>query len=148
MIRLILEDATLIKRDEINVHVRFKGGASETLVLPRPSPAPELRKTDEAVIQQIDRLLDHHTDREIAAVLNQKGMHSGEGKNFHTGILAHLKHDYNLADRFSRLRARGMLTTREIADRLGISVASVKTWRDRGLLRAHRFNDKGECLFE
>jgi len=40
------------------------------------------------------------------------------------------------------------LTTREIADRLGISVASVKTWRDRGLLRAQRFNDKGECLFE
>ena len=25
---------------------------------------------------------------------------------------------------------------------------TVKKWRDRGLLRAHRYNDKGECLYE
>jgi DNA-binding transcriptional regulator YiaG len=100
------------------------------------------------VIQEIDRLLDHHTEREIAVILNEKEMRSGEGKRFHRGIIVHLKHDYDLTDRFSRLRAHGMLTAREIAARLGISVASVKAWRDRGLLCAHRYNDKGECLFE
>jgi len=29
-----------------------------------------------------------------------------------------------------------------------ISVASVKEWRRRGLLCAHRYNDKGDCLLE
>jgi hypothetical protein len=36
--------------------------------------APQLRKTDEAVIHEIDRLLDHHTEREIATIFNQKRM--------------------------------------------------------------------------
>jgi hypothetical protein len=71
MIRLLLEDVTLIKRDQISVHVRFKGGVVKTLTLPLPLSAPQLRKTDEAVIQEIDRLLDHHTEREIAAIFNK-----------------------------------------------------------------------------
>ena len=36
----------------------------------------------------------------------------------------------------------------EIAALLGVSVASVKEWRLRGLLCAHRYNDKGDYLFE
>ena len=148
MMRLLLEDVTLIKRDEILVHVRFKGGAARTISLPLPLSAPKLRKTDDAVVQEIDRLLDHHTNREIAAILNKKGMRSGEGRPFHRGIIVRLRSAYHLKDRFTRLRAIGMLTEQEIAELTGIAVASVKEWRYRGLLRAHRYNDRGDCLFE
>ena len=148
MMRLLLEDVTLIKRDEILVHVRFKGGAARTISLPLPLSAPKLRKTDDAVVQEIDRLLDHHTNREIAAILNKKGMRSGEGRLFHRGIIVRLRSAYHLKDRFTRLRAIGMLTEQEIAGLTGIAVASVKEWRYRGLLRAHRYNDRGDCLFE
>jgi transposase len=41
-----------------------------------------------------------------------------------------------------------MLTLAEIAKRLGISAATVKTWRRAGLLTSHRYNDRGETLFE
>jgi hypothetical protein len=148
MVRLLLEDVTLIKREQIHVHIRFKGGAVQSLSLPIPLSAPELRKTDEEVIQEIDRLLDRYTEREIATILNTKKMRSGEGKPFHRGIIMHLRYAYDLKDRFTRLRATGMLTATEIAELTGISVASVKTWRHRGLLRAHRYNDRGDCLFE
>jgi hypothetical protein len=148
MVRLLLEDVTLIKRDQIIVHVRFKGGAVKTLTLPLPLSAPELRKTDAAVIQQIDRLLDHHTDGEIAAILNAKGLRSGAGKLFHRGIILRLRDRYRLGNRFTRMRAAGMLTKEEIAALVGISVASVKEWRLRGLLCAHRYTDKGDYLFE
>ncbi len=40
-----------------------------------------------------------------------------------------------------------MLTLPEMAARLGVSTDTVKGWRDRGLLRAERANDKGECLY-
>src|SRR5215467_9999744 len=110
MIRLLLEDVTLIKRDQITVHVRFKGGATKTLTLPLPMSAPQLRKTDEAVIHEIDRLLDHHTEREIATIFNQNGWRSGTGKLFHRGIIVRLRRAYHLKDRFTRLRALGMLT--------------------------------------
>ena len=148
MIRLLLEDVTLIKRDQIRVHVRFKGGAIKTLTLPLPLSAPQLRKTDRAVVQEIDRLLDHHTEREIAAIFNQRGLRSGTGQLFHRGIIVRIRRAYHLKDRFTRLRALGMLTEQEIAGRTGIAVASVKQWRYRGLLAAHRYSDRGDCLFE
>jgi predicted site-specific integrase-resolvase len=44
------------------------------------------------------------------------------------------------------MRALGLLTIQEIAERLGIAASAVKDWRDRGLLRGHRYNDKGQCL--
>jgi hypothetical protein len=36
LVRLLLEDVTLIKTEEITAHVRFKGGITKTLTLPRP----------------------------------------------------------------------------------------------------------------
>jgi hypothetical protein len=100
------------------------------------------------VIREIDRLLDEHTEREIALILNQKGMRSGLGKPFTRTMIVHLKYAHNLTDRFTRLRAAGKLTAEEVAGHLGIRVGSVTKWRDRGLLRAHRYNDKEECLYE
>src|SRR6266481_4437588 len=85
------------------VHVRFKGGVVKTLTLPLPLSAPQLRKTDEAVVQEIDRLLDHHTEREIAAIFNRRGLRSGTGKLFHRGIIVRIRRAYHLKDRFTRL---------------------------------------------
>jgi hypothetical protein len=39
MVRLLIEDVTLSKREQITVAVRFKGGATRTLTLPPPQPA-------------------------------------------------------------------------------------------------------------
>ena len=36
----------------------------------------------------------------------------------------------------------------ETADLLGVSTQTVKIWRRRGLLLAHAYNDKNECLYE
>jgi DNA invertase Pin-like site-specific DNA recombinase len=148
MVRLMIEDVTLTKRGEITMHVRFKGGATKSFTLPLPPGAPELRKTDAAVIQEIDRLLDEHTEREIALILNQKGMRSGSGQSFSGTKILRLKYAYKLTDRYTRLRAAGKLTAEEVAERLGLAVPSVKGWRYRGLLQVHRYNDSGGCLYE
>lgn len=148
MARLILEDVTLLKREEITAHIRFRGGATRTLVLPIPLPSPYARRTSQAVVREIDRLLDDHSDGEIAILLNQQGLRSGEGKPFHRLLVANIRRDYGLRDRFTRLRARGMLTQEEMATRLGVCTATVKKWRRGGLLPAHRYDDKGECLYE
>jgi hypothetical protein len=46
------------------------------------------------------------------------------------------------------LRAKGMLTLNEMAQRLDISTEQLKTWRAVGLVRAHLCNDKNEHLYE
>jgi DNA invertase Pin-like site-specific DNA recombinase len=104
MVRLLLEDVTLLRRDRITAHIRFKGGATRSLSLPLPLSAPQLRQTRPEVVQEIDRLLDQHTDGEVATILNQRGFRPGVAATFDSRIVAHLRHTYRLPDRFTRLR--------------------------------------------
>jgi len=148
MVRLLLEDVTLLKNEQIQVHVRFKGGVLKSLSLPPRLSAPYLRKTPADIVGEVDRLLDQHTDREIVAILNEKGLRSGMGRRFTVMTIINIRRHYGLRDRFQRMRALGLLTIQQIAERLGIAASAVKDWRERGLLRGHRYNDKGQCLYE
>ena len=148
MVRLIVEDVVLMKRDEIAMHVRFRGGASKSFTLPIPLNASMLRKTDAEVVSEIDRLLENHTEMEIAAILNKQGRISGTGKPFTLMMITNIRRHYHLKERFARLRQRGLFTIDEIAERLDIAPSVVKDWRHKGLLLAHRYNDKDEYLYE
>lgn len=148
MVRLLVEDVTLVKRDQILMQVRFRGGATQSLTLPLPLGAPELRKTGDDVIGEIDRLLDNHTETEIASILNQTELRSGSGQPFTPMSVHNLRRHRGLRGRFERLRERGLLTIEEMAARLGIVPSAVKAWRDRGLLQAHSYNDRNQCLYE
>jgi len=148
MARLLLEDVTLTKGREIAVGVRFRGGATQSLTLPLPLSAWQLRQTAPAVVAEIDALLDEHTEGQIAAILNERGRVSGEGKAFHAILVQRLRRDYGLKSRYDRLRDAGMLTLPEIADQLGVATETVKKWTRHGLLRAHATNDKNERLYE
>ena len=148
MVRLLLEDVTLLKREQILVHVRFKGGTIKSLSLPLPLGAPALRKTPAAVIQEVDRLLGHYTETEITTLLNEKGLRSGTGQAFTPMTVINIRRNHGLRNRFQRLRETGLLTIDEVAERFGIVPEVVKEWRDKGLLRSHRYNDKGQCLYE
>jgi len=96
----------------------------------------------------IDTLLDDYTDAETAAQLNRQGLRSGEGGQFHRLMVARLRTASALRSRYPRLRARALLTQAEIAARLDVTPATIKNWRRAGLLVAHRYDDKGQCLFE
>jgi DNA invertase Pin-like site-specific DNA recombinase len=148
MVRLLLEDVTLIRQGHITVHVRFRGGTSKTLTLPRPLTAWELKMTPAEVVREIDRLMDDHTDKEIVGILNGRGTRSGEGKIFSSRIIARLRRDYQLKPRYDRLREKGLLTIEEIAERLNVPPLRVRIWRQHGLLKAYPANDKDAWLYE
>jgi DNA invertase Pin-like site-specific DNA recombinase len=148
IVRLLVEDVTLRKGEDLSVRIRFRGGANRTLTLPRPRSAWELRKTSTEAIAEIDRLIDNHSDTEIASVLNAKGMRSGEGKLFHRAIVCRLRHEYGLKSRYERLRESGMLTSSEVAQELNVTPATVNIWRQKGLLRAACYDARNRYLYE
>src|SRR5262249_8105006 len=148
MLRLIIEDVTLLKGTELIMHVRFRGGATRTLTAPRPAPIWALRRTNPDVVAEIDRLLDEYTDVEIARALNERGLHSKAGKPVDIMMVARVRDHHHLKSRFERLREPGLLTLSEVAHVLGISTATAKQWRLAGLLRAHAYNDKSQYLYE
>lgn len=149
MVRLLIEDVTLLKNEHVGtVQIRFKGGATRTLSVPLPRPAWMTRQPSQEVVEEIDRLLEDHTDDEIVELLNEQGLTSGTGKPFSRHIVARIRIGYRLKSRYARLRARGFLDQDELAERLHVEPSTIKVWRRAGLLRSHPYNDKGECLFE
>ena len=148
MARLLIEDVTLLKADNVTLQIRFRGGATRTLIIPPPQRVWISRQTPSEVVTAIDRLLDEHTVGEIATLLNDRGLTSGTGKPFHRDIIAKIRRDYRPTDRHARLRARGLLDLHEIAKQLHVDWSTIKVWRNAGLLTAHRYNDRGECLYE
>jgi DNA invertase Pin-like site-specific DNA recombinase len=153
----IIEDATLIKIQAegiTRIHVRFKGGRSETLMTRNPKSSAQQIKTPPEIVALVDGLLDEHVYSEIAAVLNQRGFRPGASARpgraadrFSAKHVAYLMHTYGLRSRYDRLRERGMLNKKEMADRLGIHEQTVDRWAKAGLVRAHSYNDHGWQLY-
>jgi hypothetical protein len=147
MLRLLIEDVTLHKGKEIVTHVRFRGGATETIRLPRPLPIGELRHHSASLVAEVDCLVDGHTDKAIAAILNARGIRSCDGGDLHRLMLRNLRLAYGLKSRYERLGASGYLTAEEIAAALGIAVATVKDWRYKGWIEAVAYDDKPRYLY-
>ena len=146
--RLLLTDVTVTRtRDTITAHIRLPAGQTCTLTLPIPPTAAQLRKTPAAVVTAIDELLDHHTHAQIAGILNDRGLTSGEGRPFHRLIIRNIRDEYGLRSREQRLRDAGMLTLAEMASHLGVPAKTVKIWYHAGLITGHPYNDKGQCLY-
>jgi DNA invertase Pin-like site-specific DNA recombinase/G:T/U-mismatch repair DNA glycosylase len=91
MVRLLLEDVTLVKGPSVTVHVRFRGGATRTLTLPLPLPAWALRKTSPEVVAEVDRLLDDYTEAQIARLLTERGFRSGTGQPIHATMVSRVR---------------------------------------------------------
>lgn len=148
MVRLLLADVTLVRGTGITVHVRFNGGATKTLELPRPLTAWELRTTPAEIVSEVDRLTDQYTDKQIVQILNQRGALSGCGQRFNSRIIARVRRDYSLKPRYDRLREKGLLTLEEMSARLEINPHCVVAWRNHGLIRGYPVNDRDDWLYE
>jgi Recombinase zinc beta ribbon domain/MerR HTH family regulatory protein len=148
MIRLLIDDVPLIRDHQITSHVRLKGGQTHTLTLPLPRPATELRRTPPELIDKIDRMLDHHTEAQIAKILNHQNQRSFDGKPLTATIVHRLRTSHHLTSRYDRLRANGLLTVTEIAQQLGVHHQTIKHWHAAGLLNSHQLNDRNERLYE
>ena len=148
MLRMLIEDVTLTKGDTLHVDIRFAGGATRSLDLPLPKSCVQLRTTDAAVVEEIDHLIDTYTDKEIAELLNERGVRTVVPTPWTPARIGRLRHSYQLTDRRTRLLAQGLLTPEDVAARYSVVVSTVHLWRRRGLLRAHPVNDRGDFLYE
>jgi len=115
MIRFLIEDVTMIRADDITLHVRFKGGATKTLKLPLPLKGWQYNVTDPKIVEIVDELLSNHTYSEIATILDKRGYKSGQGHQIDRTVVKGITHKYKLKTRFARLRATGKLTVDEVA---------------------------------
>jgi DNA invertase Pin-like site-specific DNA recombinase len=147
MLGLLIEDVTLVYGDPMALHVRFRGGLTTSLSIPRPRPPARASRVPPEVIQVLDQVLESCSDREAAVRLNALGYRTWLGQPFTTKRVTGLRQKAGLTTRFERLRAQGFLTAREIARELGVCITQVYILGCRGILPQQRYGHGHRCLF-
>ena len=148
MVRLLIEDITIRKSEQVQLDIRFRGGASKTLMLPKPLSFCESHRQNPAMVAEMDRLLDDYNYADTARILNEKGFKTGDGLPVTPLAVGYIRKAYGLKSRFDRLRKHGLLTISEMAKACGVSINTIGHWRRRGIIRAHTINNRMQFLFE
>jgi DNA invertase Pin-like site-specific DNA recombinase len=148
MLALLIEDVTLVAGPSIAVHVRWRGGRTQSLCVDKPRPIAQIRKTPPDVVKLIDELLETSTDTQTATRLNELGHHNWRGEPFSPKKVEVVRKAYKLRSRFERLREQGMLTGDEIAQQLGVSATTVHQLGRQGVLARHLYGNNHRCLYE
>lgn len=144
MVRLLLEDVTVLSDEEtITAHVRFKGGATETITV----AVSHGRCFPAQLIALMDHLLEDFTDGGVAEQLNQRGWRTFAGKPFDARRVLALRRDHHLKDHGTRLRERGLLSANEAAKAYGVCRQTIMDWGRAGVLPTYRINDRGMVVF-
>jgi hypothetical protein len=152
MLAHLIEDVTLIKFQAegfTKLHVRFTGGRTETLTTLNPKSSAQQLKTPAEIVALVDQLLDDHIYAEIAQLLNEQGLRPGgsarpgcQDARFTATRVAYLVQRYGLRSRYDRLRARGLLTTKELAERLDVHEQTLVQWAEHGIVTRHAYKSQ------
>lgn len=150
LLAYLVEDVTLLKfpaEGETRIHIRFRGGRTETLITQNPKSSAQQVKTRPEVVELVDKLLDDHTCAEIADILNEQGIRPGgsarrgqANARFTDLRVIYLVKRYGLRPRYDRLRERGMLTKAEACEKLGITDCTLVRWAKYGIVKRHAAN--------
>ncbi|MCP3878781.1 MAG: recombinase family protein, partial [Sulfitobacter sp.] len=149
MIRLLIEDVTLTRHGHhVDVAIRFKTGTliHESVRIARSGQQPTDIGVD--ILQRIEHLSRQHTAGEIAKILNEAGVIHPTRGIFDTNAIVYLMKRFHIPSLKQRLTAAGFVAQQELAERCGVTEQTVLRWRRRGWIRARRYNDQPEYLYE
>ncbi len=147
MLGLLIEDVTLIKQREVSIAVRFRGGATTTLSVPRPLLPYESRATRPEVRKLIDELAAEHTDAQIAHVLNERGWSTGSGQHFDAASVRWVRRVARYPSLKERLLEAGWRTATQAGAALGIKRHALREMHIRGDIEARICDGKGQWLY-
>jgi DNA invertase Pin-like site-specific DNA recombinase len=147
IVRLLIEDVTLLKTDVITAHVRLRGGATRTLKVPIPLPAGLARKTPPEIIAMIDQLLDNYSELEVVNILNERGYRTYRQNPYTLYGVTWIRDTYKIKSRRQRLLDQGFAPIDVLRRHLQVSQSTIKNWRRQGLLPRYYLGNKVRCLY-
>ena len=136
IVRCLIEDVALnMLGDEIHIGIRFKGGMTESINIPRLPSGSEKYATDPEIVEYIREASKVTTLEEIVESLNSAGKKTGTGLSFTVAKASAIRQRYGIPTYKDHLRSIGYLTTEDKAKQLGVSVFALNQRRLSGELR-------------
>jgi len=143
LLRCLMKDVTLTKRaTTITVAIRWQTEACTLVEIPRPARSCDRRRTPLAVVARIRILAPHHTDSQIATVLNQEGLTPGLGGAFTASKVAWIRYVSAIPAGCPEApgvcpdgqRGDGRYSARTAAQLLNVDVSTIADWCRAGQL--------------
>ena len=148
MLRLLVEDVTLVREELIRIQIRWKGGATTQMERPLPLNAADLRRTPAGIVEMVRVLATEQTDAQMAKTLNARWLRTGTGMTFTALSVKRIRTGYCIKSLVEHLRRLGWLTAPKIASLLHVNPDTAKRFAREGVLRAVRADDRGQILYE
>jgi hypothetical protein len=143
LLRFLIKDVTLT-RCETSVHVglRWQTEALTPLDVPLPKRSYDIRRTPVTVVERVCALAPHHTDDQIAALLNQEGLAPGLGGQFTESKVKWIRYTYDISTGCPQgpaacpegQRGDGRYSARAAAQLLNVNVSTIADWCNAGVL--------------
>jgi hypothetical protein len=140
LLRALVADITITSKPEgrdLRVGIRWRSGASEQHTVQRPKTRQEVIRTPAAAIELTRRLAPDHPNAQIAEQLNAAGLRTGTGGPFAAEHVQWIRWRHKIPYP-ATLANDGELTVSQIANRLGVSDATIYDWITTGKLAARR----------
>src|SRR5512142_936993 len=139
----LIKDVTLCRGEAtIQLAIRWQTEACTTLEVERPVRVYEARRTNPAIVAQVRALAPEHTDRAIAALLDQEGFRSGTRASFTADKVQWIRYVHSIPSGCPEgpaacpggSRGDGRCTTQEAAKQLNVTVSTIAAWCQSGRL--------------
>ena len=126
----------------IEISIRWQTEACTELEVPRPRRSYEVRRTDPAVVERVRALAPGHTDRRIAALLDQEGHRPGMGGPFTADKVHWIRYAHEIPSGCPEgpaacpegYRGDGRCTAQVAAAELNVNVSTIAAWCRSGRL--------------
>jgi len=80
--------------------------------------------------------------------INKNGHLSPTGKGFTPAIIDNIRRHYHLKSRYLRLREKGLLTLKELSDKIKIPMKAIRELEKRKMIHSYKCTDKSKRLYE
>lgn len=138
ILRLLVRDVTVSSGPEpktIKLHVRWQGGATETLELLLPPNRADAMRYPEAFVSRIRELAVTHHDDEIVQLLGAGGHQSSTGKPLTQSMIQWVRHKHRIP---APKRPANTFSVGQLCERYGVSKGVVYYWIDCGIIAAEQ----------
>ena len=141
MLRLLIKDITVEKLSplkQMQVHIRWQGGASTNLSVPLPPNVADRVRYPGVLVDRVRQLALRLPDAEIAAQLQREGYVSAKGQAYTAKIVQWIRGSYQIPR--AVLKRPEELSVQQVAKDFGVSPSVVYYWIERHLIKARRIN--------
>jgi DNA invertase Pin-like site-specific DNA recombinase len=138
ILRLLVRDVTVSNGPEpkiIRLHIRWQGGATETLEVLLPPNRADAVRYPEAFVSRVRELAVKHHDDEIVQLLGAEGHQSSTGKPFTRSMIQWVRFRHRIP---APKPPAHTFSVNQLCERYGVSKGVVYYWIDCGVIAAEQ----------